>query len=266
MTEKNNFLALEGVKLYYETIGEGFPIVFIHGLSVDCRMWNPQIEYFAKDYQVIRYDVRGFGKSVFEGDAHAHIAADDLRDLLDHLEIKKAHIVGLSMGGNIALSFAATYPERVEKLVSADADVQGFTEYTPEFRQVLGDVFKIGASAGGLKAKLAWAKNPLLQPTVQNEHTKIIETMIRDYSGAHLTNPKFLPTSKLPTAQILDKIKANTLVVVGEKDITDFQRMADFIHQSIAHSQKEIIKNAGHMPNLEKPEAFNEVLGRFLKD
>lgn len=264
MTEKNGFLPLEGAKLYYETVGEGFPIVFIHGLSIDRRMWNPQLEYFSKAYQVIRYDVRGFGKSTFEGEAQAHLAADDLRDLLDHLQIEKAHIIGLSMGGNIALSFAATYPERVSKLVAADADVQGFTDYTPEFREVLGGVFKIGAEAGGMKAKLAWAKNPLLQPTVLNEHTKLIELMIKEYSGVHLTNPKFLPTSAPPTAQVLDKIKASTLVIVGEKDIADFQRMADFIHQNVSNSQKQIILGAGHMPNLEQPEAFNKALGIFL--
>lgn len=265
MTIENGFLTLKGVDLYYEIAGEGFPLVFIHGLSIDCRMWNPQFEHFASDYQVIRYDVRGFGKSLFKGEAHEHIAADDLRDLLDHLKIEKAHIVGLSMGGNIALSFAATYPERVSKLVAADADVQGFTEYTPEFRQLLGGIFKIGAEQGILKAKLAWAKNTLLQPVVLNEHTQFMEVMIKDYSGAHFSNPKFLPISKPPTAQILDRIKASTLVLVGEKDITDFQRMADFIHQKVLNSKKEIILNAGHMCNLEQPEAFNEKLGKFLK-
>lgn len=263
---KEDFLNLEGAKLHYQIKGAGFPLVFVHGLSVDKRMWTPQVDFFAQHFQVISYDVRGFGKSHFTGEAHPHIAADDLKALLEHLGHSKVNLVGLSMGGNIALSFAEKYPESVHKLVAADSDVQGFDNYTDEFKQLLGTVFKIGAEKGGLKAKLAWAKNSLLQPAVQNEHTALMEIMIKDYSGIHLTHPKLLPAAVPPTVQLLDKITAPTCVIVGEKDIEDFQRMADFLVKNIAKVEKKIIKNAGHLSNLEQPEAFNAVLQAFFTD
>lgn len=95
---KEDFLTLNGAKLHYQIKGAGFPLVFVHGLSVDKRMWTPQVEFFAQHFQVISYDVRGFGKSHFTGEAQPHIAADDLKALLEHLGHSKIHLVGLSMG------------------------------------------------------------------------------------------------------------------------------------------------------------------------
>ncbi len=100
---KNGLLAYNDGHIYYEVSGSGEPIVFIHGFTLDHRMWRPQVEFFAQDYQVITYDVRGFGKSSIPTQPYSH--DDDLLALLTYLGIEQAHIVGLSMGGRIATNF-----------------------------------------------------------------------------------------------------------------------------------------------------------------
>lgn len=259
------YLNLKGAKLFYEDRGDKFPIVFIHGLGIDHRMWQAQIAYFSKHFRVIAYDVRGFGKSTFEKSPEAHVAADDLKALLEHLGLVKAHIVGLSMGGNIALSFAQKYPNKVEKLVVVSSDIQGFDNYTDELKAVFGDVFQTGAKEGALKAKLKWAKNPLLQPYNNTpEIESLMATMLKEYSGVHFTNPHLLPGANPPTIERLSEIKADTLIVVGDKDQEDFHRMADLMLEEIPKSRKLVIPQAGHLPNLEQSEDFNRDLLDYL--
>jgi len=125
MNNQNGFAEVNGTRIYYETAGSGHPLVLIHGYTLDTRMWDDQFETFAQHYQVIRYDMRGFGKSAFPTDEN-YTHPDDLRALLEHLEIEHAHILGLSMGGGTAIDFALTYPEVADALISADSILEGF--------------------------------------------------------------------------------------------------------------------------------------------
>jgi pimeloyl-ACP methyl ester carboxylesterase len=258
-----SFAEINGANIHYQTlnIGNGFPLVMIHGLANDLRVWQNQFEYFSQFFKPLVYDVRGFGQSI---PTEEHIAADDLKALLDYLNIEKAHIMGVSMGGNIALNFAQAYPERVAKLVAVDADIYGFDDYSAEFKQLFQEVYELGREKGALKAKLHWARSPLLQPKIISEYTKLIELMIREYSGMHLTDPKLLPGTKWLTFSQLENILAPTLVIVGEYDIIDFQKMANVLSQRIPNVIKVVIPQAGHQPNLEAPEVFNEIVRNFL--
>lgn len=257
------FAEIKGAKIYYQTIhiGTGFPLVMIHGLANDLRVWQNQFEYFSRFFKPLVYDVRGFGQST---PLEPHFASDDLKDLLDYLKIEKAHIMGVSMGGNIALNFAQAYPEKVAKLVVVDADVYGFKEYSEEFKQLFRETYELGKTKGPLKAKLHWARSPLLQPKNVNEYTQLLETMIRDYSGLHFTDSKLLPQFNWLTINKLEEITAPTLVIIGALDIIDFQRMADLLAQKIPNAQKVIIPQAGHQPQLEFPDVFNKIVEDFL--
>src|SRR5689334_19941744 len=106
-------------RLYYEVAGSGPPLVLIHGFDLDTRMWDDQFEVFAQHYRVVRYDVRGFGKSARPTEPYAH--EEDLKALLDYLGIAQAHIVGMSMGGGIAIDFTLTYPEMTRTLILVDS-------------------------------------------------------------------------------------------------------------------------------------------------
>ena len=119
MLKHQDFATINGTRLYFEIAGSGQPLVLLHGFTLDTRMWDDQFEPLTREFQVIRYDMRGFGQSgPPASERYAH--ADDLRDLLDHLRVDKAHLVGLSKGGAIALDFTLAYPRRVNKLVLID--------------------------------------------------------------------------------------------------------------------------------------------------
>ena len=119
---------VNGVTLYYEETGRGFPLVFCHEFAGDMRAWEPQVRHFCRRYRVIAWNYRGYPPSSVPtadvGYEHDHLIAD-LLGLLDHLKIAKAHIAGLATGGNLALNFAIRHPERVAGLVAAGAGAGG---------------------------------------------------------------------------------------------------------------------------------------------
>ena len=119
------FAEVEGGRLYYEVAGDGDPVALIHGFGLDARMWDAQAEALADRYRVIRYDARGFGRSsVPAAEPFSH--AGDLRALLRRLDVAPAHVVGLSMGGRIALNLALLDPAAVRSLTLVDAALDGF--------------------------------------------------------------------------------------------------------------------------------------------
>ena len=124
MATTTGFVDINGGKLYYEAAGEGQPLVLIHGGLVNSGLWDDQFEVFAQHQRVVRYDVRGFGKSSPPTQPYSNHA--DLKTLLDFLSIDKAAVLGLSMGGAIAIDFTLTYPERVAGLIPVAAGLSGY--------------------------------------------------------------------------------------------------------------------------------------------
>lgn len=112
---RSGYCPVKHGKLYFEMTGSGEPIVLIHGGQMDCRIWDAEVELLRSNYRVIRYDVRGYGRSPAPTEVYS--LHEDLARLLDRLEVPKAHLVGLSLGGAAAIDFAIAHPERVGKLV-----------------------------------------------------------------------------------------------------------------------------------------------------
>ena len=113
----HGYAEVNNTRLYYEIKGQGDPLVLIHGMNLNHTMWNTQVPEFSKHYKVIRYDLRGYGKSANPKEGESYSNHTDLKTLLDLLNIKKTHLLGLSMGGMICQEFALRYPERLDKLV-----------------------------------------------------------------------------------------------------------------------------------------------------
>ena len=241
--------------LYYEAADAGEAVLFIHGFSLDTRMWDDQFEMFAQHYRAIRLDLRGFGKTPPPQSEYAHV--DDIKTLLGELGEEKAHIVGLSMGGGIALDLAITYPQIVRSLVLVDSALGGFPYKAS---------FGVGAKEAGLEvAKGRWLAHPLFAPANRNPlvGSRLVK-MVTDYSGWHWLNrdPGRVP-DPLPYHR-LGEVKAPTLVIIGELEVPDFQAIADFLAREIRGARKVVIQGAGHMSNMEAPEKFNEVVLDFL--
>jgi pimeloyl-ACP methyl ester carboxylesterase len=253
----------DGGWLQYATAGDGDPVVFIHGFGLDLRMWEPQWPVFAQRYRAIRYDLRGFGGSSVPEGAYSHV--DDLLALLDFLKAGPVHLVGLSLGGRVALRVAAEDPKAVRSLTLADPALDGHiwtADWSRRWR-AMTDAAKKGDLS---QAKRLWQEHILFDPA--KEHPKVAAAlcaMIERYSGWHLVHRDPGTAQEPAVAQILPRISIPSLVVVGELDLPDFQSIARRLAQELPLSELRTIPGAGHMSNMEAPREFNELALEFLR-
>ena len=260
----SGFAAVNDTKLYYEVAGSGYPVVFIHGFSLDTRMWDAQYHIFAERYRVIRYDMRGYGKSELPSDeSHSH--AGDLKALLDVLGIKKAHIIGFSMGGGTAVEFAISHPEYCLSLTAVDALVSGYDWQSQELGKSFRSVITKAQTENVQVAKELWLAQPLFASAHQKPDVKpLLHEIVADYSGWHFVNSNFGRPLDPPVTQQLDRITAPTQIFVGSDDLPELQEVADLLWQGISGADKIILQGAGHLSNMENYAEFNEVVLGFL--
>lgn len=254
---------LNDARLWLEVAGAGEVVVFVHGFSLDARMWDAQFEVFAQHFRVVRYDARGFGRSSLPNEPYRHV--DDLCAMLDHLGLARASIVGLSMGGGIALDFALEYPQRVQALVVVDGAVAGHT-WSSTWEDTIKPVWDHARAGDVNGARAAWLAHPLFAPVLESEAAANFQQIVMDYSGWHWVNKNPITPVKPPALERLEAITAPTLVVLGERDLLDFHAIADRIVQHVPDAKQHVMAGAGHIPNMEAPEAFNALVLGFLHD
>jgi pimeloyl-ACP methyl ester carboxylesterase len=261
MDTRHGFAAVNDTRLYYEVAGTGEPLVLIHGFTLDTRMWDDQFRPFAEHHCVVRYDVRGFGTSAVPAGA-PYTNADDLAALLDYLNIPSAAIIGLSMGGGIAIDFALTYPAMTRALITVDSTLGGH-HWSDEWNARFGQIGQTARAVGMDAAKAEWLADPLFAPA--NERAAVaahLQRMVADYSGWHWENRSLEHRYDPPASARIGAIAAPTLVVIGERDLPDFHVIADRISTQAPNAHKIVIPGVGHMANMEAPERFtSEVLG-----
>lgn len=263
MRVERGFSEVNGTRLYYEVAGSGAPVVLIHGFTLDTRMWDDQFGPFAERHRVVRYDARGFGKSAPFGDV-PYTHADDLAALLAHLDIPRAAIIGLSMGGRIAVNFALAHPAMTSALIPVDATLVGH-RWSGEWGTAVGPVGRAARSTGIDAAKQLWLDVTLFTPAREQPAVGAsLAAMVAGYSGRHWLGGD--PEQNTEPADIdrLGDITAPTLVVVGERDMPDFHVIADTLAQRISGARKAVLPGVGHMANMEAPERFNAEVLRFL--
>ena len=265
MSTESGFTCVNGARFYYETAGSGEAVVFLHGFAIDCRMWDSQWDEFSERYRVIRYDLRGFGKSDMpDGSSYTH--ADDLKAILDHLDVTRASVIGLSMGGEAAVNFALAYPAATKALVLVDASLTGVEMDEATVADFVA-AFTAANESGIEAAKELWLKLGVFDATMEKPavaaHTR---QMISDYSGWHWVNEDSQPEPDPPTLERLGKIEASTLVIVGDRDIQAFHAVADTLRDNIAGARRIELPDAGHQANMDAPVEFNEAVLQFLAD
>jgi pimeloyl-ACP methyl ester carboxylesterase len=256
-------LQIGTASIYYEMIGEGPPVALLHGFAVDLRMWDDQVDALASRYQVVRYDLRGFGRSTPGSDAFSH--ADDLHALLTHLGLERAAVIGLSMGGGAVINFAIAYPDAVRALIAVDPSLGGHvwsSEFAASQAAIRADANERGIAA----AREAWLTLPIFTPILAVPGAgERVRQLIGDYSGFHWVNKDLGRSLKPPAIQRLDEIRAPTLIIVGERDTADFHQIAATLERGIPNARTLVIPGAGHMPNMEHPRRFNDVVMEFLR-
>ena len=248
-----------GCRLRYERRGDGEPIVFVHGYGLDHRLWQPQFERL--DGDLVRYDCRGFGSSTgsLEGD-YRHGA--DLVALMDHLGIERATLFGMSMGGQVVLETAVLNPERVARLVLVDPFLADF-DFSEAWRGMWDALAQLAETRGLASARETWREGMLYRMDERYPRAaEALRRMMDDWSGWHLGQPEHYPYRSI--SHRLGELTMPALLTVGELDLPDFHAIADRIEARLPGVERALIPGAGHVPNLETPEAFHRVVEPFL--
>ncbi len=257
---KQGFAEVEGTKLFYEEMGTGEALILIHGGLSDSALWDGQMEEFARHYRVIRYDLRGFGKSDVPDSDYRPV--DDLKGLLDFLDIKSAYLCGLSLGGMIAIDFTIEYADYVKALILAGATPCGFE--SAEEDSVLDNIMDALINSDFDRVKELWLSHPKFAAS-KNFSCSLEKTAeMLDRNIGSFSFYQFLKCIDPPAINRLGVIAIPTLVMIGEVDVPSAYSAATTIEVGIILTQKAIIANAGHHINLDKPEDFNVTVLDFL--
>jgi 3-oxoadipate enol-lactonase len=257
------FVCADGGRLRYSTAGAGEPVVLIHGLGLDLSMWDPQWPVLQREFRAIRYDVRGFGGSTLPQGPYSH--SDDLLDLLDFLDARPAHVVGLSMGGQLALRFALEHPAATRSLTLIDAALHGF-RWSNAWTRKMGEIVSTARNGDIHAARQLWLTHELFAPTQRDPQlATALAAMVERYSAWHWHNDDPVRRPEAPTIKALAAVSPPVLVIVGELDLPDFTAIAKQLAAEIPRATLRTIAGAGHMANMEAPAVVNALLREHLR-
>jgi len=256
---------VNGTQLYYEMAGEGHPLILIHGGAVDSRAWDDQFSEFAKHYRVVRYDLRGTGRS---GDRDKPFDnAADLYALLQYLKITQAYLMGISRGGGFAYDFTLEHPDMAKALILVSSNLSaGVPAYSAMFEATT----EAGKQSGAAAAAAVWGNDPHQGPRREEARPKVLKIMEDNlprfrYFGGYNPPPRGQSLSTgIPRSERLGEIKVPTLVIAGAYDNEvargNYKRWAD----GIAGAKMIIFSESGHLVPIDEPEAFNRTVLEFL--
>ncbi len=262
----------DNIRLFYEETGTARPVIFVHEFAGDSRSWEPQMRYFGRRYRSIAFNARGYPPSDVPENTTAYsqtVAADDIRAVLDHLGIDKAHIVGLSMGGFATLHFGFRHPGRALSLCVGGCGYGAEPAQRARFRteaEATAEFIRAGDMA-------AFAEKYAYGPTrVQFENKDPrgfaeFKRMLAEHSALGSANTQLGVQRERPSlydlVEDMKRLTVPTLVILGDED---WPCLAPGIlmKQSIPSAALSVMPNCGHTINLEDPDEFNRILRDFL--
>jgi pimeloyl-ACP methyl ester carboxylesterase len=251
-------------EIYYEITGSGEPIVILmHGGMLDCHMWDEQFELLAKTHRVLRYDASAHGNSILPPDVYWDFA--DLRELLNTLEIERAVLVGLSLGGKTAIDLALENPERVEAIVAVSSGLSGYrfeSEFYIEQRDVMIQAWRAGEFDAVVEAfQRSWTDGPHRAPEdIDPEVREKVRMMARN-GLEHAMEGRLIDP---PAIDRLGELELPMLMIVGELDLPGIHEIADQVVAANPNAELVVVPDVAHMVNMEKPEEFNRLLLEYL--
>jgi len=266
-------------RLYYEECGQGEPLILLHEQAVDCHMWDDVFFKLAKNFRVIRYDLRGYGKSDNPESGYGYLHVDDLKNLMDALKIKKAHFAGLSLGGMALTEFIALYPDRVLSATISSGAVSEYpnrTEMPKNILKIYNDTIYALKKDEVVKAKLRgldsekndWKK---MMRSVSGEHYRDISQdlnkMIDNWTCWQLLNPEtdaFIGTQ----AEVLlasQKKKPRILLIIGQRDSARSKKSMQRMAILCPEAKIQLMSDIGHFTCMESPDKFVEKMLTFIQ-
>jgi pimeloyl-ACP methyl ester carboxylesterase len=266
---KSGFVKVDNAQIYYETAGKGTPFLMIHAGVADSRQWNNEFAFFAQDYQVLRYDMRGYGKSESVDGEFSHMG--DLVSVLNSLALQNPLIVmGCSMGGGLAMDFALAHPSRVKALIMVGSGPSGLELDVPtpaKFAEA-EKAFEVGDL--DLVAELEtqiWFDGMDRMPEQVNQAMRKLAYEMDRKALSHEAKKlgKRLPNTETPVFDRLTDLNIPILIIVGAHDTPYILAAADYMVEKIPSAQKIRIEDAAHLPNMDQPQEFQTVVNDFLE-
>jgi len=263
---------VNGVRLYYEEVGEGTPLVFVHEFAGEARSWHLQVRFFARRYRTIAYNARGYPPSDVPDDPKAYSqdqAADDIRGVLDALGIRKAHVCGLSMGGYATLHFGLRYPERALSLVVAGAGYGSVAGEREKFRQDVEETARRFERDGMKAVAEFYTKGPTRVQFKDKDPAgwqEFYDMFCGQSAKGHALTMRGVQMSRPSVYELeagMERMTVPTLIVTGDEDEPCLEP-ALFMKRTIRSSGLVVMPKAGHTVNLEDPETFNRAVLDFL--
>lgn len=247
--------------LHYIIEGSGPPVVLVHAFQMDAREWDEIAPELAQDWRVIRYDVRGHGRSA--GATKPIAPHDDLRDLLDELHVSRASLVGVSMGSGIVLDAALAYPDRVDRVVMVSPTVSGVNTIVP-FDWMTPIIAQVRAGAKDSAAALWWASSMMAGARKRGAAGERYHQVVLDNARIWGENPANRLPLDPPAGQRLESLKAPLLVIVGERDAAAIRQLADLLTRRVPNAEALTMAGAGHMISVERPADLAAEIADFL--
>jgi pimeloyl-ACP methyl ester carboxylesterase len=266
---RSGFVSVDGAQIYYEMAGQGTPFVMIHAGVADHRQWNHEFAFFAREYRTVRYDLRGYGRSEPVEGEFRHL--DDLVSLLDALELHEPFILmGCSMGGGLAMDFALTDPSRVKSLIMVGSAPSGLELDVPapakfaeaEKAYEAGDLDLVAE----LETQIWFDGTDRMAVEVNQEMRKLAYEMNRNALSLEARKlGKRLPNTEVPAFDRLSELKLPVLIIVGTQDTPYILAAADYMTEKLPLARKATIDDAAHLPNMEHPQQFQNLVREFLE-
>jgi len=257
-------ISVSDISIHYEESGEGLPVLLIHGHPFDAAMWSPQLRAAFPGCRLLAPELRNFGRTTSpRRSADFASYARDLLDFANSLALEKFIVVGLSMGGQVALEIASTNSERLLGLVLADTFAQLDTPEKKAWRYTLADRI----DAEGTQAYAVEVLPKMLSARSISENPKLaseVLLMMQRCPAQGAADALRVRAERKDYLPVLPRLDVPTLIVVGSEDQFTPIADAELMQRNIRNSTLVIVEDAGHMPNMEKPDEFNQALRNFL--
>lgn len=264
----SGFAEINSARIYYELAGQGPPLVMIHAGVADSRQWSQELAHFSRELRVLRYDMRGYGKSEPVAGDFNHL--EDLTELLEQLRFDQPLIVmGCSMGGGIAMDFALEHPSRVRALIMVGSAPTGLEleARTPakfaeaEAAYARGDYERVAE----LETQIWFDGEGRAPSQVDPDMRRLAYDMSRlvlRHEAKQLGNR--LPDTRVPAAKRLSELRQPVLVISGEHDTPYMRAAAAYMADNIPTARQQIMADAAHLPNMDHPQVFRRLVASFL--
>ncbi len=250
-------------RLRFRDQGDGMPVIFVHGWTLDLEVWQPQASELRRSFRVIRLDRRGFGLSSGTPSIEDDVA--DLRALIDHLRLAKVAVVGMSQGARVALQFALGNPPRLAALVLDGAPHPALPGQGDADEDLPLARYRELVRTGGLEAfRAEWQVHPLMTLHTRDASARqLLERIAARYPGSDLRAGRPQSDGRIDLSA-LRSLRQPTLVLNGALDTEHRREVGDLLARSLPLAERQLVPNAGHLANLDEPQVYNDLIKSFL--